>query len=48
MDKEEVIHTHTHTHTYTHTETQEYYAPIKKLFVPMQLELEGIMLNKIS
>ena len=45
-------HTYTHTHTHTHTHTMEYYAAIKRNgilpFVMTCMELEGIMLSKIS
>ena len=43
---------YTHTHTHTHTHTQEYYSVMKKNeilpFVIMWVELECIMLSKIS
>ena len=43
---------YTHIHTHRHTHTMEYYSTIKKNeifpFATMWVELEGIMLSKIS
>ena len=51
-DKEVVVHTHTHTHTHTDSHTMEYYSAIKKSeilpFATTWLEIECIMLSKIS
>ena len=42
----------THTHTHTHTHTMEYYSAIEKKetfpFAIIWMELEGIMLSKLS
>ena len=46
------MHTHTYTHTHMHIHTVEYYAAIKRIeilpFAMTWMELEGIMLSKIS
>ena len=43
---------HAHTHTHTHTPIMEYYSAIKDEeilpFLPMQIDLEGIMLSEIN